>query len=723
MSKAEDVLRALSGDVGIGAATTLPSLPTVPATGDATLDQFLSALKQTVELWAGNRGDVLDSAVTWRDLIEKQFAKVDLTTAQTGDVLSGVSPTAAASVIDYTPPPAPTNLVVTGAMSTIILDWDAPDYSNHAYTEVWRSSTNNIGTAEMVGMAPGAVYADSVGGGFRYYYWIRFVSTAGVFGAYNLTNGTVGETSLDPAYLVDVLASEYGEAPFFTVTTPTVINGVTISPGVYIKQAVIADGTISQAKIANAAIDSAKIADAAIVTAKIADANITAAKIADANITNAKIAYAAVDNAKIADAAITAAKIADAQITNAKIADAQITSAKISQQIQSDNYSSGAQGWMVNRSGNAEFMQITINGNGTFYGDLNAAGGTFRGALAAATGTFSGSLTAGTVDVSQLIGQSYTFTTQGSWNTLYVPAGYTSMRVTMIGAGGGGGVGSYGEWNVHGGGGGGGGAGQFVLGAWDNLGAGVAVNIYVGVGGGGATELFQSGGNGGESYVNYGGGRLITAAGGGGGKNAGYSGWVDHGYGEENGWGGSGWPSGQGGQSTVGGAGATPTSGWGTGGSGRSNASGLSASGFGAGGAGGGYDGGTGNYGGGSSAKYDGWHPGGSGSGGKVIVEFYNPNAVVLRTEFAGVANRVTALEADKSNYWQQNMNMTGGAVGSLAVLYYTYGYWGYWGHNWVDITGNVWGGAWRQLCAASGTYNPDSGSWGTIYYLCVRYA
>lgn len=329
MSKAEDVLRALSGDVGIGAATTLPSLPTVPATGDATLDQFLSALKQTVELWAGNRGDVLDSAVTWRDLIEKQFAKVDLTTAQTGDVLSGVSPTAAASVIDYTPPPAPTNLVVTGAMSTIILDWDAPDYSNHAYTEVWRSSTNNIGTAEMVGMAPGAVYADSVGGGFRYYYWIRFVSTAGVFGAYNLTNGTVGETSLDPAYLVDVLASEYGEAPFFTVTTPTVINGVTISPGVYIKQAVIADGTISRAKIASAAIDSAKIADAAIVTAKIADANITAAKIADANITNAKIANAAIDSAKIADAAITNAKVANASITEAKIADANITSAKI----------------------------------------------------------------------------------------------------------------------------------------------------------------------------------------------------------------------------------------------------------------------------------------------------------------------------------------------------------------------------------------------------------
>jgi uncharacterized protein YjbI with pentapeptide repeats len=328
MSKAEDLLRSLAGAVGVGAPTVVPSLPAVPSTGDATVDQFLSALKQTIETWAGERGDSLDSAVTWRELINKQFATIDLTEARSSAV-DTVKPAASAIKIDLTPPPAPTNLVVTGAMSTIILDWDIPDYKNHAYTEIWRSATNTIGTAEMVGMTPGAVYADSAGGGAAYYYWIRFVSQANVFGPYNLTEGTFGQTSLDPDYLMDVLSSTYGAAPFFSITTPTVINGVTIQPGVYIKQAVIADGTISRAKIANAAIDSAKIADASIVTAKIADANITTAKIGDAQITNAKIANAAIDNAKIANAAIDSAKIADASITSAKIADAAITSADI----------------------------------------------------------------------------------------------------------------------------------------------------------------------------------------------------------------------------------------------------------------------------------------------------------------------------------------------------------------------------------------------------------
>lgn len=68
-------------------------------------------------------------------------------------------------------------------------------------------------------------------------------------------------------------------SPFFYITTPTTINGVTVPAGAYMKAAFIADATIARAMIRDAAIDSAKIADAAIVTAKIGDAQITNAKI------------------------------------------------------------------------------------------------------------------------------------------------------------------------------------------------------------------------------------------------------------------------------------------------------------------------------------------------------------------------------------------------------------------------------------------------------------
>lgn len=118
-------------------------------------------------------------------------------------------------------------------------------------------------------------------------------------------------------------------SPFFYLTAPTTINGVSVPAGAYMKSAYIHDASITNAKIQNAAIDSAKIADASIVTAKIQDAAISTAKIQDAAITTAKIGNAAITNALIADAQITSAKIADAQITSAKIGYAAIGAAHI----------------------------------------------------------------------------------------------------------------------------------------------------------------------------------------------------------------------------------------------------------------------------------------------------------------------------------------------------------------------------------------------------------
>jgi hypothetical protein len=117
--------------------------------------------------------------------------------------------------------------------------------------------------------------------------------------------------------------------PFIVRTTATTLNGVSVSTGVYIKDAFIQNGSISNAKIGNAAIDTAKIADAAITTAKIGDAQITTAKIGAAQITNALVASAAIGTANIQNAAVDTAQIKDAAITNAKIANATINIAKI----------------------------------------------------------------------------------------------------------------------------------------------------------------------------------------------------------------------------------------------------------------------------------------------------------------------------------------------------------------------------------------------------------
>jgi hypothetical protein len=157
--------------------------------------------------------------------------------------------------------------------------------------------------------------------------------------------------------------------PFVVYTTPTVVDGITVAPGVYMDSAVIASlqadkiatntingnkiiantitadrlvaGTITAASavlasasilaanITDANVTRAKIADLAVNTAKIDDLAVTAAKIEDLAVTNAKLANAAITEAKIDNAAITAAKIADAAITSAKIEDAAINTLKI----------------------------------------------------------------------------------------------------------------------------------------------------------------------------------------------------------------------------------------------------------------------------------------------------------------------------------------------------------------------------------------------------------
>ena len=125
-------------------------------------------------------------------------------------------------------------------------------------------------------------------------------------------------------------------SPFFVLTAPQVINGVTIPAGTYMKRAFIHDASISSAKIENAAITNAKIANAAINDAKIATASITGAKIASATITDANIANATITGAKIANATIGNAQIGSldaSKITTGTIDAARINADQVAANI------------------------------------------------------------------------------------------------------------------------------------------------------------------------------------------------------------------------------------------------------------------------------------------------------------------------------------------------------------------------------------------------------
>jgi hypothetical protein len=219
-------------------------------------------------------------------------------------------------------PTVPKNVTVTGGFAVLFIEWDTPDYLGHAYAEVWAAPTDDFAAKELVGTAEGNIFTHSLGTGATRYYWVRFVNLLDTVGPFNGTAGTPGTTSQDPDYLIEVLSDAYGvtgPAPFFQIDTPTVINGVTIPAGTYIKQAWIADATISRAKIQDLAVDNAKINDLSV-------AKLTAGAM------------------------------------------------QVGSYIQSTSYTAGSVGWRINADGSAEFSNVTVRGS--IYSTVGTIGGT-----------------------------------------------------------------------------------------------------------------------------------------------------------------------------------------------------------------------------------------------------------------------------------------------------------------------------------------------------------
>lgn len=113
--------------------------------------------------------------------------------------------------INLTVPAKITGFTARGAMTTIILNWNAPSFANFGLVEIWRSDKNNIGEAFKVGTSVTNFFQDPVGTGATKYYWVRAVTSSGVAGPFNDADGTIGKTSLDPTYVMRLLTSQKWE--------------------------------------------------------------------------------------------------------------------------------------------------------------------------------------------------------------------------------------------------------------------------------------------------------------------------------------------------------------------------------------------------------------------------------------------------------------------------------------------------------------------------------
>jgi hypothetical protein len=269
----------------------------------------------------------------------------------TGKLVTGADLTAALTPIsdtlsplrDTTIPPQLQNFTVTGAFNSIGITWDDPVYARFAYVEIWRSETDDLGTAVKIGTTRSTMYPDTPPDSslsVTYYYWGRIVSTSGIVGPFNATEGTAGSTANDPAYMMEILSQELEKV----TPTPSVpdlvfaVNRFGLKMGTGTGDSAVYPFIV--AEIPGAPGTYGVFMDAAFIKA--------------ATIKSAQIESLAADKLTVpGTASIWDAIISLGKITNAYIGDA----------ILSNNFATGVSGWYINKDGTAEFRNILARGD------------------------------------------------------------------------------------------------------------------------------------------------------------------------------------------------------------------------------------------------------------------------------------------------------------------------------------------------------------------------
>ena len=186
----------------------MPNLPTVSSNIPLDLRTFLDRTREALD------GRGLDSLVTARQLVAAGIAQYN------GNSLNMVGGPGVVGA-----PVKPQNVEAAGALANIMITWDKAAYRGHSYAEIWAAAQTpeqeasdanpTIGQADIIGMAPGTFFAHNVGNAATRWYWVRFVNLLGEVGPYNATEGTKGETSPDPAYLLELLTGEIRETQLY----------------------------------------------------------------------------------------------------------------------------------------------------------------------------------------------------------------------------------------------------------------------------------------------------------------------------------------------------------------------------------------------------------------------------------------------------------------------------------------------------------------------------
>ena len=401
-------------------ATRKPSFGSFAGIQDNAVKAALNQIKEVIESNLGLRGDSLDANPTWRELVDSGLVTLGRNEFIASETITNPGSGSNDPDFDSAIPPAPEGVAAEGGYSVVYIVWDDPPFANLAYTEVWRSATDDLGTAVKIGNSNGTTpfFVDATGlNSGIHYYWVRFVSVwGGIVGPYNATAGTPGESAIDPQYIIDQLSGQITrtelaaslnteldtnasdiatvaldvvslDADVVAINSTISVNGAAIAQETSIRTSetgelyaqytvkIDAGGLVSGYGLASETVNGTTISSFIIHANNFAVGFPGQADAYPFVIGTVNGATAIGMNAAtyIIDLTVTDAKIeavhADklfvttGTLATAIIGTAEITNAMIGNIIRSDNYSAGSAGWIVNKNGTAEFRNITARGD------------------------------------------------------------------------------------------------------------------------------------------------------------------------------------------------------------------------------------------------------------------------------------------------------------------------------------------------------------------------
>tara|TARA_A100001015_G_scaffold231526_1_gene262144 strand:+ start:766 stop:2952 length:2187 start_codon:yes stop_codon:yes gene_type:complete len=203
----------------------------VPRDFSAEGKRFAQSVVDNLQQLTGEKGDDLDRAVTFNDLINAGIAKKQfILTGGGSNFVIGKGDEEGVET-----PTAPTGSSANGAFQNILISWDYPSYSGHSHTEIFVHSADNFAQVEIdkgrlspkfLGQTTASVFSHQVGNGANKYYWIRHVNRNDVAGPAQSTNGLNATTAADVGAMMALLNEQLQDLPGFTALN-TLINNST----------------------------------------------------------------------------------------------------------------------------------------------------------------------------------------------------------------------------------------------------------------------------------------------------------------------------------------------------------------------------------------------------------------------------------------------------------------------------------------------------------------